>query len=147
MKSKNGFGNKKVIGLWMILITLVYGCTEFIEPSIEDEKVVLLAPARGTESNDSILTFGWEEVEHALNYRLQVVSPRFDKAIKLHLDTLVETYNFTDTLSPGNYEWRVRAENGSSKTAYTRGTFVIHAMPSDEEEEVELNLAAGTDEK
>lgn len=116
------------------MIALLSACTDFVEPSIEKKETMILAPVNGAESIEGELTFWWEEVEHALGYRLQVVSPGFKNAVTLHLDTLVNTYKFTDTLGPGVYEWRVRAENGSSRTEYAKGSFVIHPSAIDEKE-------------
>ena len=107
-------------------ILLCLGCKEFIEPSLVAKKVVLLAPALGTESREYTQTFWWEEVEDALNYRLQIVSPTLEHPAKLLLDTLIQTNKFLYTLDPGTYEWRVRAENGSSQTLYSSFSFIVY---------------------
>lgn len=117
----------KNIGVIVLLLVLLAGCKEFIEPSISKKQVVLLAPVTGTESIQYAQNFWWEEVEDALKYRLQVVSPNFGNAAKLVLDTLVTTNKFRFTLDPGAYEWRVSAENGSSKTPFTSASFIIYA--------------------
>ncbi|AOM76532.1 hypothetical protein [Pedobacter steynii] len=109
----------------LLLLMFSFGCKEFIEPPINKKNVVLLAPANGTESTLYNQTFWWEEVEDALKYRLQIVSPNFDQTARLIMDTLVQKNKFSYTLEPGNYEWRVRAENGSSKTAYVKAYFSI----------------------
>lgn len=101
------------------------GCTEFIEPSIDDHNVQLMAPADGVETAQYDQTFWWTEVEDALMYRLQIVSPDFEKTAFLVLDTLVERNRFSISLDPGAYSWRVRAENGSSNTKYTEASFVV----------------------
>jgi hypothetical protein len=111
----------------IILLLFLSGCEEFIEPSIDKKAVVLLAPVTGTESAQYAQSFWWQEVESALKYRLQVVSPDFINTRQLVLDTLVSGTRFNFTLDPGNYEWRVRAENGSSQTPYTSAAFVIYA--------------------
>ena len=118
----------------ILLLFAVSGCKEFIEPSIQDKQVVLLAPSSGTESSEYAQTFWWEEVEDALNYRLQVVSPDFNNTKKLVLDTLVSTNKFSFTLDPGTYEWRVRAENGSSQTLYKSASFVIYSTSITEQQ-------------
>lgn len=123
------------------LVLLSTGCKEFIEPSINKKKVTLLAPSNGTESTDYNQTFWWDEVENALNYRLQVVTPDFDNAAKLILDTIITKSKFNYTLDPGKYEWRVRAENGSSQTAYSKVAFTI--LPTSiEEQQVQLQAPA-----
>lgn len=120
MKMKN-------LSILMFILVVLAGCKEFIEPSISKKQVVLLAPVNGTESVQYAQNFWWEEVEDALKYRLQVVSPSFDKAARLVLDTLVMKNKFKSTLDPGTYEWRVSAENGSSKTPFTKASFIIYA--------------------
>lgn len=123
------------------LALLSTGCKEFIEPSIDKKNVELLAPANGTESTQYKQTFWWNTVENAFQYRLQVVSPAFSNASVLVLDTLINTNKFTYTLDPGNYEWRVSAENGSSATPYTKAAFIIHPT-SIEEQRVQLQSPA-----
>lgn len=128
----------KIIFLLLLLLT---GCKEFFEPSIEKRNVVLLAPVNGTESVQYAQSFWWEQVEDALKYRLQVVSPTFAGTARLVLDTLITADKFNFTLDPGNYEWRVRAENGSSQTPYTTSAFVIYAS-SIKQQQPQLQLPA-----
>jgi len=98
---------------------LVLGsCKDFIEPSIEDKKVFVNAPADSTQTSTYLQTFWWEEVEDALSYRVQIVTPGFANASRLIMDTLVTGNKFLYTLDPGVYEWRIRGENGSSSTFY-----------------------------
>ena len=123
------------------LVLFASGCSEFIEPSIEKEKVVLLSPADGTEGNDYSQTFWWEEVPDAFQYRLQVVMPDFNKTVKLVLDTVVQSTKFRYTLDPGNYQWRVSAQNGSSATPYTLASFVVHPSTI-EEQQVQVEAPA-----
>lgn len=119
------------------MLLVLMGCKEFIEPSIEKREVKLLAPANRSEGTQYSQTFWWEGVEDALKYRLQVVTPNFEAASRLILDTVINLDKFNFTLEPGNYEWRVRAENGSSQTAYSKSSFVIHPSTI-EEQKVQL---------
>lgn len=134
----------KLLSTFTFALTFIFlfsGCKEFIEPSIAKRNVVLLAPSGGSESSLYNQTFWWETVDDALKYRLQVVSPDFDKTSRLILDTLLSTNKFNYTLDPGSYEWRVRAENGSSQTSYARSAFFIYAS-SIKEQQVQLQLPA-----
>lgn len=121
----------KINNLTKIVFLLLFvfaGCKEFIEPSIAKRTVNLLAPANGTAGAVYAQTFWWEPVEDALSYRLQVATPGFTNTQRLILDTLIKANNkFNFTMDPGNYEWRVRAENGSSQTQYTTAAFTIYA--------------------
>ncbi len=125
--------------LYLSLVLFFFGCKDFIEPSIAKKSLVLLAPVNKSESTNYSQTFWWEPVEDALKYRLQLVSPNFDHTLVLVLDTLVETNKFNYTLEPGIYEWRVRAENGSSNTVYTQSEFSIYASTI-KDQKVQLQL-------
>lgn len=132
---------KNISQILLGFVLLSTGCTEFIEPSIEKKAVVLLAPSHGTESAVYAQTFWWEEVDNAFQYRLQVVTPDFNNAARLILDTVVTKNRFSYTLDPGNYEWRVRAENGSSQTSYSKAAFIIQPS-SIEGQQVQLQSPA-----
>lgn len=108
------------------LLLVLSSCKEFIEPSLEHQTISAIAPADGVETNSYQLTFWWDGHPDALRYRLQVVSPSFVAAEKMILDTLVKTDKFIYTLDPGDYQWRVRGENGSSHTAFVTRSFVVH---------------------
>jgi hypothetical protein len=115
-----------ILFVFLIGINLLSSCKEFIEPSIAKRQVQLDAPSDHYQSTKYTVNFWWDEVEDALSYRLQVVTPGFDSIGGLVLDTLVKGNKFAVTLDPGNYQWRVRAENGSSQTEYTTArTFTV----------------------
>ena len=124
-------------------LLLCIGCKEFIEPSLDKKKVVLLAPALGTETGEYTQTFWWEEVEDASSYRLQVVSPTFEHPAKLLLDTLLKTSKFLYSVDPGTYEWRVRAENGSSQSPYSSSSFIVYPT-SISQQQVQLESPENT---
>jgi hypothetical protein len=102
-------------------------CKELIEPSIAKRTVRLNAPADGYESAKYLVGFWWDDVEDALQYRFQIVSGTFDTPGQLVADTLVWGNKFTISMEPGEYQWRVRAENGSSATGFsaTRSVTVL----------------------
>jgi uncharacterized protein YegP (UPF0339 family) len=111
-----------------VLITCLfqYSCKEFIESPVTDKKVTINAPADGLETNKYSQQFWWDVVEDATAYRLQVVIPSFQNTAGLVLDTLIKDNKFTFTFEPGEYEWRVRAENGSTIGTYTVRKFIVH---------------------
>jgi uncharacterized protein YegP (UPF0339 family) len=125
----NTMDQKNFYKLIFLLLALIggVGCKDFIEPSLENRTVVLKAPADGSESNKYQVGFWWDPVEDALFYRLQIVTPDFGAPVSLVRDTLVEGRNKIEmTLEPGKYQWRVRAENGSSVSKYVSSGFIIH---------------------
>jgi len=105
---------------------LLSSCDDIIEPSISKSQVQLQAPVNQYVSTSYAINFWWNTVNHALSYHLQVVTPTFASPGSLVLDTVVTSYKFSYTLSPGNYQWRVMAQNGSSETAYSvPNSFII----------------------
>jgi len=112
----------------LVAIALLLSCDDIIEPSISKQLVTLEAPADQYQSTSYTINFWWDPVDHALSYHLQVVSQTFAAPGGLILDTVINTYKFSSTLSPGNYQWRVMAENGSTQTAWpTPRSFTILA--------------------
>jgi hypothetical protein len=79
--------------------------------------VNILAPADSSiysSSNEIILW--WDKLEGAVSYDIMIVTPKFSSPVKI-----VYTKNFSSQinivenikLSPGNYEWRIRAKRSS----------------------------------
>ncbi len=102
-----------------LIAGLFDSCKDIIEPNIKDKLVQTQAPGNNYQSTSYNINFWWDEVSDALTYRLEVVSPSFGAIGSLVLDTVVKTNKFSINLSPGNYEWRVKAQNGSSETVYS----------------------------
>ncbi len=123
---------------------LLYSCSEFIEQSVTNERIELLAPAADTESGVYTQHFWWQRVDHALSYRIQIVTPGFDRISRMIVDTLVKSDKFTYVLDPGLYQWRVRAENGSSHSSYTTRTFTIYQSSIKDQEVTVTSPANGT---
>ncbi|QEM09154.1 hypothetical protein [Mucilaginibacter rubeus] len=105
--------------LFALSMVFLSACKDFIEPNISKRPVTLKAPSDKYQSTSYNVNFWWDEVEDALYYRLQVVTPGFDTIGGLVEDTLIKSNRFTLTLDPGEYQWRVRAENGSSQTEFS----------------------------
>lgn len=101
-------------------------CKDFFEEPITDSRVELLSPGADAQTSVYAVTFLWEPLDGALQYRLQLASPSFEDAVLFHADTTLEQNRFSISLEPGRYQWRVKARNGSSETPYTTRTLTIH---------------------
>lgn len=108
-----------------ILVLALAGCDELIEPSLTDAGISIIAPSDNAHSQVYNQVFYWEKVDGASKYQLQIVSPSFDNANRFVTDTLVTNSTFSMSLSPGQYQWRIRAVNGSSNSAYVTRTLSI----------------------
>ncbi len=113
----------------ILIMALVFtACEEILtEENISDKKVMLLAPAN--EVNLPTLTnisFSWETVDQATEYKLQVATPSFVAAQQIVLDTFLTINTFSlDSLAANNYEWRVKAMNSGYETGFVVHGFVV----------------------
>jgi hypothetical protein len=108
--------NKKIVYILIAAVFLMKSCSVFTEEDIDTEEVFLLAPANDVTTSISSLTFWWDPVPDATGYTLQIVSPDFENAVLLVLDTNITQTSFQYSLNPGLYEWGVIAYNSSSAT-------------------------------
>jgi hypothetical protein len=99
-----------------LLSFVVAACSDFTENDLTNKEVVLKAPGDSFKTTVSTVTFWWEYVSDATLYELQIVSPSFQNARQLILDTFLTKNTYTYALLPGDYEWGVIASNNSSST-------------------------------
>lgn len=116
--------NKIVIAI--IFSMCIVSCVDIIEPSLEKEKVVLLAP-KDTQSSIYAQSFTFEKLQNATYYQIQIAIPNFDSAQHIFMDTNITSNVLRVTLAPQRYELRVKAFNGSSNTDWTYKKMTIIA--------------------
>jgi len=81
--------------------------------------------------NDASVTFTWNPIMGATNYRLQIAFPDFDTAEQvvindiLNSDVISQSYDLEDNTS---YEWRIKAMNTISETTYSTSSFSINVL-------------------
>lgn len=104
----------------LAVIFALSGCNDIFEKDINKNAMVVNAPVNDYISSTYTVAFWWEELQGALTYRLQIVRPSYNNFQSIVLDTMFENNEYLAqiTLFPGTYEWRMWAENGSSKTQY-----------------------------
>ncbi|MBA8986131.1 lipoprotein [Sphingobacterium cellulitidis] len=99
---------------FLLFLLLLTSCADFIEYPLEKEYVVLKAPADSLITRDSVITFWWDTHQDAKYYRIQIVSPSFEKSEQLIVDSLVDKNQFRIELNQGVYQWQARPENDGS---------------------------------
>lgn len=104
--------------LGVIAVCFVLSCNDIIDKKLDSITVKIYNPADSFVTSSYNVVFMWEQVSGASGYRIQVVQPDFSNIQSLILDTLVNASKFSYVLLPGNYQWRLRAENGSSSSLY-----------------------------
>jgi hypothetical protein len=101
-------------------------CEDIIEKDISDKTLALISPPDGYVTNSLTQTFWWQKITGAEFYKLQIAKPGFYSIQQFILDTTVSSDRFTYSLPfPGQYEWRVKAINNGSETAYTTNSLTI----------------------
>lgn len=112
--------------IWFIFLAVLgSSCNDFFEQDLTGKSVTLIAPSNGVVTDISVQTFWWEEMDGALEYELQVVTTGFDSIVQLVLDTTVTGTQFQQTLWPGQFQWRVRAVNGSTMSDFTTYSLTV----------------------
>jgi hypothetical protein len=100
----------------LLLVLFLAACDEVLETVLTGKKVTLLAPVNNLNTTDTLQTFYWENLDGAVLYQLQIVSPRFDSITRLIMDTTIGRNTFSIDLDTGTYQWRVKALNFSTES-------------------------------
>ena len=111
--------------LLALIIPLLVGCSDVLEEDLTNDEVIIFAPPDNYLTTANSISFVWAEMPDALNYEMEIAWPSFDSMITLVADTNIYSNTFSIGLTPGAYEWRLRAVNGSSETPWNLRSFVI----------------------
>ncbi len=117
---------KKYTLFSLVIFIALCSCEEaFIEEDLSDDMTAIIAPKDGSQIQDTSINFSWEAVDQATSYRVQIARPNFENAAQIVEDTTVTSTNFRTNLTKNTYEWRVRAQNSGSETAYVMAGFSV----------------------
>lgn len=107
-------------GIIFIITAMAFvSCRDIFETDLSQETEVLVVPANGTIQTNTNVTFMWDNVEGATEYQIQIATPDFATAQGYVVDSTIENTDAIFELSPGSFEWKVRALNYASATIYT----------------------------
>lgn len=93
-----------------------------LDAQLSDQEIVIISPIDGFVTANPSVNLQWEPLEQATLYRVIITDLNSGTVF------LEETINATVlgvNFSPGNYEWKVRAENTTQNTPFTSQTIVI----------------------
>jgi len=103
----------------LLALAGIVACTkDFVVKNIKDATITILAPANNTKTPLNAVTFWWELVDGAEKYNIQIVKPNFTAIQTLVADTNIVGNKYTRSLTPGNYQWRIKAINAGGSSAY-----------------------------
>jgi len=109
----------------MSLLIFLFACEDIFEKNLGKQDMTILSPPNSYLTEVATITFWWEEVKGVYKYNLQIVSPDFNYIEKPILDTNISSDKFEYTLTPGTYQWRVKAFNNSTETDYVTYSLII----------------------
>lgn len=109
----------KYILINSLMILSVYACSEIEAVDISNEELSSIMPTENSILTTNTVNFKWSVVEEASQYQIQIVKPNFTTPIEFTIDSLVTSTDMSFTLSPSNYQWKVRAVNNISETSFT----------------------------
>ncbi len=92
---------------------------------LSDDTVQLSSPEDDATVAPGTISFGWNAVSGAENYRLQIATPDFSSGNTQIVDMVVTDVNFNQTLEANTYRWRVKAMNAISATAYSEYNLTV----------------------
>ena len=87
--------------------------------NLDGQNLVQVFPENNMHTNETDITFLWQEIEDASNYRIQIASPDFSNSTFFVLDESTTSDFYATTLAEGDYRWRVRAENETGVSPYS----------------------------
>lgn len=114
---------KKLI--FFLCILAMTGCEDLIIKDISKKSIVVIAPTPDTATGKHDMSFVWEPLEGAENYRVMLVMPSFETVEYFVSDTTLSGHHYKITLVPGEYQWRIQAINSEYKTVPQTFSFRI----------------------
>jgi len=116
---------KYIIPITFFISLIFIACSDILEEDLREKTITLNSPQNQDTLIDYSVNFWWEELDGATEYRVQIVQGSFTTPISLILDSIFTYSMFDLTLVPGEYEWQVKAVNGSTETPYVKRAFFI----------------------
>lgn len=108
----------KIIFVTIIVLSFS-SCKDFFEEDLSEHSVNIITPSNNSSSTSLNITFDWDDVDGATSYQMLLGCPSLNNPSALYVDSSLTLSTVQYSLSPGYYEWKVRAVNNSSETDYT----------------------------
>lgn len=108
-----------IFGFFLLVISALFvSCEELTQPNLTGKQINIISPLDSFVTTSTTNTFAWDPIDGAAKYQLQIVSPKFDSVVRFVTDSAFTNNLFRYTLTPGVYQWRVKATNAGSQTKY-----------------------------
>lgn len=121
------------------LAIMVTACRDLFEKDIHDKQVEVISPRDGVTATEGEVALLWNRVESAQEYHITIVSPDFERASRVVADTIIPDslarYSLTVELTPGIFQWNIRARNSAYETRHNILDLYIEELPMPEEKD------------
>ncbi|MFT5819688.1 MAG: hypothetical protein ACI8ZM_000913 [Crocinitomix sp.] len=104
---------------------LITSCNAIFEKDISAETPVVILPTNNDTVYSNKVHFKWDEMEGASFYNLQIVKPSFADISEFVLDSNINGEEFYQILPPGDYQFKLRGENGGHVSEFA-GPYSIY---------------------
>jgi hypothetical protein len=135
---------KNNLYLFLVFLSLT-SCNAIFEEDLTGDTPVVIIPSENDTVYSNNVHFKWEEMKGASFYNLQIVSPNFSDINAYILDSNIKTTEFFQILEPGNYAFRLRAENGGYQSLYA-GPFNFYVDSVEDLSEQFVSLVSPVDQ-
>ena len=103
----------------------IFSLTIDSTPDLASQLIVLISPLNNLITNQLTITFNWDTLYNADDYRFEIATPDFNGTQELAPQTetggsIIHTFS-----QEGSFQWRVRGQNAFSNTPYTTYTIEI----------------------
>lgn len=106
-----------IVSVFMLLQCLG-SCNAVFEKDISEDTLSLIIPVNNDTSATNNVHFKWEKLKGAAFYHLQIVKPSFASIDYFVLDSNINALEYYYVLTPGAYQFKIRAENSAYQTAW-----------------------------
>lgn len=108
-----------------LIIGLISSCSDMYEQDISKKTVDLIAPMDSLQTALLDHHFWWEQTDGAESYEIAIVRGEFSAAVQLITDTVIQENSYFQSLSPGQFQWRVKALNNAYESPYSTNSLFI----------------------
>ena len=113
--------------LYLPIIAILFGlggCEDIFVENISDDLVQTITPVNNAELKVGTVSFVWEELYGAEDYRVVIVSPSFSNIQNYVCDSILTGQRMDIVLlMPDMYEWSIEARNFGYKSLKTISKF------------------------
>ncbi len=112
-------------GLILACTWFLASCNAIFEKDISAESPSIILPTNNDTVYSNKVHFKWQEIEGASFYNLQIVKPSFADIDAFVLDSNINGDEFYQILPPGDYQFKLRGENGAHVSEFA-GPYSIY---------------------